>query len=209
VATRDFPNRGGTGIFVYTADRPSLFANIATEIGRQALDIVDARILTTADGFALDTFIVLDAQGEPISEPEQRRVIRRAIKKSLSKPQAEQRPFTRRQDRQSRAFQLPAEISFEPGPSDDTRQMEITASNQPGLVATIASILAAHQISILHARINTYGERVQDQFIVTLPAINDAATEALLDKLQTELLTALNPDSDLPDTPVTREHLSG
>jgi len=206
VATRNFPERGGTGVLVYAADRPSLFANIATELDRQGLDVVDARILTTDNGFALDTFIVLDSAGQLIKDDEQRRAIRHALRKALSTEGLLPKPFARRQDRQSKAFGFPAVVRFEPGNSTATRHMELTANNQPGLIATIALILAEHYVSILNARINTYGERVQDQFTVTLPDLGGAATEELLVKLCTELEIALSPAEDQTVAPITMDH---
>ena len=196
VATRNFPERGGTGVFVYSADRPNLFAAIASSLDREGLGIVDARILTTADGFALDTFIVLDADGELLQSIDQRRAIRHAVRRALEPKQLSPKPNQRRQDRQSKAFLFASTVKFNSGPQPYTRLMEVTCSDQPGLLATIAMILSDHQVAILDARINTYGERVQDQFTILLP--EDELTEKdsqdqLLDRLTESLTTTLDP----------------
>ncbi|MDF1817172.1 MAG: [protein-PII] uridylyltransferase [Immundisolibacteraceae bacterium] len=205
VATRNFPERGGTGLFVYTADRPSLFAVIATELDKQGLDIVDARIITSSNGFALDTFIVLDSNGRPVKARERRRTIRHVIRKALESGSSIPTLPSRRLDRQTKAFRFPAGIHFEPGTTSASRQMELTASNQPGLIATVATILASHYVSILNARINTYGERVQDQFTITLPDLDDTATEALLAELKAEISEALSPDDGQKSAPITMD----
>jgi len=205
VATRNFPERGGTGVIVYAADRPNLFATIARQLDQLRLDIVDARILTMADGFALDTFIVLHADGKIINDDLQRSAICDAIQKALGASQLQPKPSARRQDRQTNAFRFPAVIVFKPGRTPATRRLILTTSDQPGLIATVAIILANHYVSILAARINTYGERVQDQFTITLPNLDDAATDELLATLHTELAAALDPGADQPAAPITMD----
>jgi [protein-PII] uridylyltransferase len=45
---------------VYTKDQPDLFARIVGFFARSGYSIVDAKIHTTAHGYALDSFVVLD-----------------------------------------------------------------------------------------------------------------------------------------------------
>ena len=76
--------------------------------------------------------------------------------------------------------------------------MEVTCSDQPGLLAMIAMILADHQVSILDARINTYGERVQDQFSILLPEQDPSLDDHLLEQLATSLTGTLDPQEAAP-----------
>ncbi|MBL4622942.1 MAG: HD domain-containing protein [Immundisolibacteraceae bacterium] len=193
VATRNFPERGGTGLFVYSADRPNLFAAIASSLDREGLTIVDARILTTANGFALDTFILLDKEGELLQNLDQRRVIRHAVRHALEPEKLAPKPNQRRQGRQSKAFLFTSTINFNPGPQPYARLMEVTCSDRPGLLSTIAMILSEHQVAILDARINTYGERVQDQFTILLPEDDLPQIDKLLEQLEISLSAALDP----------------
>ncbi len=64
---------GGTAIFICTPDTPHLFAACTRALGEMNLTIYDARIITSASGLALDTFIVLDAStGEPLNNDQSR-----------------------------------------------------------------------------------------------------------------------------------------
>lgn len=71
--------------------------------------------------------------------------------------------------------------------------MEVTCSDRPGLLSTIAMILSEHQVAILDARINTYGERVQDQFTILLPEDDLPQIDKLLEQLEISLSAALDP----------------
>ena len=65
-ASNDF--RAVSELTVFTPDHPGLFAQIAGAIAVSGGSIVDAKIFTTSDGFALDVFSVQDAEGGPFGD---------------------------------------------------------------------------------------------------------------------------------------------
>ncbi len=70
VDTRVDTARAVTEITLYTADHPGLFSRIAGALALAGANIVDAKILTLANGMALDTFLVQDQRGGAFDRPE-------------------------------------------------------------------------------------------------------------------------------------------
>ena len=62
--------RGVTEIILYTADHAGLFSRIAGALAVSGANIVDAKIMTMANGMALDTFWVQDWAGRPFDRPD-------------------------------------------------------------------------------------------------------------------------------------------
>jgi [protein-PII] uridylyltransferase len=192
VATRDFPDRGSTGVMVYTRDRKYLFAAITSTLDRLALDIVDARIYTSRDGYALDTFMVCDLNGEPVSDPARRRDIRAALREAL---QADPLPLHapgRRVSRQHKAFQVATEVSFATDLGRDRTVVELITKDRAGLLSQVAQAFAECDLVLQNARVNTYGERAEDAFFIT-DANGHAVTDAArLDQLRAQLARRLD-----------------
>ncbi|MBF0220017.1 MAG: [protein-PII] uridylyltransferase, partial [Gammaproteobacteria bacterium] len=60
--------RGGTAVFIYTPLRDGLFTGVTATLDQLCLNIVDARIHNTRDGWTVDTYIILEADGNPIRQ---------------------------------------------------------------------------------------------------------------------------------------------
>jgi [protein-PII] uridylyltransferase len=182
VATRNFPERGGTGALVYTPDRANLFAAITATLDRLDLDIVDARIYTTADGWALDNFIVLELDGRPVTDPACRLATLAALLAALAPDVLAPQAPSRRIPRARKAFEVPTEVSC----YTDARGrsvLELITTDRPGLLSRVALALARAGVRLDGARINTFGERAEDVFIVAgadgRPVTEPAALAAL------------------------------
>ncbi|MGB2079619.1 MAG: HD domain-containing protein, partial [Vibrio sp.] len=159
--------RGGTEVFVYTQDKASLFAVIAAELDRRSLTIHDAQIMTSKDGYALDTFIVLDQSGEQIDE-DRHELLKTQLEKILN---GESKPSdrTRRPPRQLQHFKVKTKIEFLPMRTGKRSVMELVALDAPGLLAKIGQCFADHHLSLHGAKITTIGEKAEDFFILTSP----------------------------------------
>ena len=192
VATRDFPDRGSTGVMVYTRDRKYLFAAITSTLDRLALDIVDARIYTSHDGYALDTFLVSDLNGGPISDPTRRRDIRAALRDVLTSHALPVLPNGRRISRQHKAFRVPTEVSFATDLGRDRTVVELITKDRPGLLSQVARAFAECELVLQNARVNTYGERAEDAFFVTDTAGHAVTDANRLDQLREQLAQRLD-----------------
>ena len=75
-------------------------------------------------------------------------------------------------------------------PADDRTQMTLVCSDRPGLLAQVAAVLREHRLRVHDARIATFGERVEDFFL--LSDEQDAPLGgAQCDTLRAALLAAL------------------
>lgn len=181
--------RGGTEIFIYCPDQPRLFATVAGELDRKNLSIHDAQIITSRDGYALDTFVVLEPDGAPLA-PDRHDSLKTALEKALSDTDVNiQR--ARRASPKLRHFSVPTEVSFIHTRGNKRTLMELVALDMPGLLAQVGAIFADAGISLRGAKITTIGERVEDLFILSDHERKALAPETC-DYLHARLTSELN-----------------
>ncbi|WP_394213154.1 bifunctional uridylyltransferase/uridylyl-removing protein GlnD [Enterovibrio calviensis] len=176
--------RGGTEIFVYSEDRPSLFARVVASLDKKNLSVHDAQIMTSKDGFALDTFMVLDANNDAISADRHEK-IREGVTLALMQDGAITIPV-RRAPRKLMAFNVKTQVTFLPTRTGRRTLLELVALDMPGLLARVGAVFARQKVSLQAAKITTIGERAEDFFIVT-----DGERQALTEETQQALREAL------------------
>ena len=189
---------GGTQIFIYTPDTDNLFATTTSALDQLNLTIVDARIITSADGFTLDTYIVLDEQGTPISNDAARiAAIRDSLTESLRDPERFSDILQRRMPRRHRHFQVPTQIIISNDIVHDHTIVDVQALDRPGLLARIGQLFAQFNLRVQNARIATLGERVEDVFFVTDQHGQPLSDPALCERLQQEMKAELDGNKEI------------
>ncbi|WP_257784176.1 bifunctional uridylyltransferase/uridylyl-removing protein GlnD [Vibrio scophthalmi] len=157
--------RGGTEVFVYHKDQHALFATVVAELDRRNFNVHDAQVMTSKDGYVLDTFMVLDQHGDAIEVGRHKAVI-----KHLTHVLQDGRPTkirTRRTPRNLQHFKVKTKVDFLPSKSKKRTTLEFVALDTPGLLATVGATFADLNINLHAAKITTIGERAEDLFIIT------------------------------------------
>ncbi|ART79627.1 bifunctional uridylyltransferase/uridylyl-removing protein GlnD [Oceanisphaera avium] len=160
------PSRGGSELFIYCPDSPNLFGRVAAALDQKNLNIHDAQIMTSKDGYALDTFIVLEPDGQPVSGDRLAELCQRLTDTLVSKhaPLIRIRPPSRRH----REFSVLTQVNFLHTKRSHKRSvMELIALDTPGLLARLGNIFSQLNLNLHAAKITTIGERVEDFFSLT------------------------------------------
>ncbi|KAF0139417.1 MAG: protein-PII uridylyltransferase, partial [Rhodospirillaceae bacterium] len=152
IECRQDPLRSGTEIVIYTSDHPGLFSQMAGAIALTGESIVDARIITLANGMALDTFWI---QG-PVEN----------VLKGNMRSEWEFRKRGRSFPSRTRVFKVPPRCIIDNNASKTHTVVEINGRDRPGFLFDVTSTLTALSLQISSAQIATYGERVVDVFYV-------------------------------------------
>ncbi len=187
--------RGGTELFIYCRDMPGLFATVATILGHKGLNIHDAQIMNSKDGYVMDTFVVLEPNGDAVAE-ERLPALRKGLTNALNNPDMllpKPRPLSRRH----RQFMVPTRVTFLPNKGDRKHTLiELTALDRPGLLAQIGAVFQQCAVIVHAAKITTIGERVEDFFSLTRRN-GDLLGPDDEQRLREKLVAELNPDDDV------------
>lgn len=173
---------------VYTRDQPELFARLCGFFARLGYTIVDARIHTTRHGFALDSFALLEADTPLSPYRDMIAYIDHELAEELVRQPPLAPPPARRLSRQARHRPFSPQISLRADESGQHQVLEIGAIDRPGLLYEIARLLSRYGIAVHAAKISTLGERVEDTFLVSGAALQDASQ---LIRLEQEVLDVL------------------
>ena len=184
--------RGSAEVFVYAKNQDFIFAHSTAVMDQLNLNVVDARIITTsADGFTLNSYHVLEQSGEPISDHLRQVQICVRLKEALSKISKAPIKVQRREPRLIRHFKVPTQVYFHEDPQHRFTIIELIATDRPGLLSKVGRAFASGGARLFNARISTIGSRAEDIFQITdrdnLP-IDDLALRETLKKTIIELV---------------------
>lgn len=181
---------------VYTEDHPGLFSRLTGAIALSGASIQDARIFTTKDGMALDTFRIQDADGNVFKEKEKLEKLEKNIKETLSDNLSPKDVFDKRRVKKKRTdvFKVEPRILIDNKASNSRTVIEINGRDRIGYLFELSQILVDLKISINSAHIATYGERAITVFFVRDIFGHKITSEKKLEKIQNELMSVLKAD---------------
>lgn len=190
VRARPFMVEDSLQVMVYTPDREDLFASICAFFWAHALDVLDARIHTTREAYALDTFIVLFAQTQ-IDPNILASNLATSLTQHLSAPNPQNLPKVSTVSplsRMSRAFPIEPKVELQPAVGADEWRLAIMATDRPGLLAQLAQVFVAFKVNVISAKVMTLGERVEDIFMIHAPQL---ASERILRQFERTIYSQL------------------
>jgi [protein-PII] uridylyltransferase len=161
--------RDRTEMLLFTPDHPGLFMKMAGAIALSGASIVDARIFTTADGMALDSFGIQNADDRTaVADPRRLERIRRNIELALEGKLWLDRALAGRRSLPPRTevFHVEPRVLIDNNASRTHTVIEVNGRDRPGLLYDVAKALKDLGMVIFTAHIGTYGERVVDVFYV-------------------------------------------
>jgi [protein-PII] uridylyltransferase len=156
----------GIQVMVYTPDQPYLFARICGFFSRIHYNIMEAKIHTTQHGYALDSFLVMDASNDKTNYRDVMNYIEYELAQQITSAEAPPAPQGGRVNRQLKHFPITPNVSIA-ADEKGRHVLSIVAGDRPGLLARIAYVLARHHINLRSAKINTLGARAEDTFHIS------------------------------------------
>jgi [protein-PII] uridylyltransferase len=178
----------GMQVLVYTPDVPELFARICGYFDQAGFSILDAKIHTANNGYAIDTFQVVS----PILADHYRELAA-MVEAELDRAIAERGPLPPpgkgRVSRRVKSFPVAPRVDLRPDEKAQRWLLSVSASDRAGLLYLIARVLAHHRINLQLAKVTTLGERVEDTFLIDGPELQHNKAQIAI---ETELLQALN-----------------
>ncbi|MGV3569570.1 MAG: [protein-PII] uridylyltransferase [Ramlibacter sp.] len=187
VRARMSPVGEGLQVLVYTPDQTDLFARICGYFEQAGFSILDAKIHTASNGYALDTFQVVTSM-----LPEHYRELCNMVENDLAATITAAGPLPApsrgRVSRRVRSFPVPPRVDLRPDEKAQRWLLSISASDRVGLLYSVARVLAQHNLNLQLAKVSTLGERVEDTFLIDGPELQQNRAQM---EIETELLQAI------------------
>lgn len=194
---------GATQIFVRSKGRKNVFAAVASALDQMNLNIQDARIYNSNSGYTVDTFFVLNQDGEPLGDdPKVLTRIQEALLDELRLVDDYSDVISRRMPRRLKHFTMPTRTSLSNDMISGYTVLEVISPDRPGLLACIGRIFLKFDIHLQNAKIATLGERVEDVFFITDDEGEPLSDPALCEALQREICEQLDKRATKTSTSV-------
>jgi [protein-PII] uridylyltransferase len=187
--------RAVSEITVYTPDHPGFFAQVTGAIAAAGGSIVDAKVFTTSDGFALDIFSVQDAEGGPFGDAARIERLRQTILR-IVRGEAWPGALIAKRPAKSKtsAFNVACRVKFDNEASHTASVLEVRGPDRVGFLYDVSMALFESGLTISSAMIATYGERVVDVFYVRDGFGHKITHPERIKAVETRLLKAIKGD---------------
>lgn len=158
--------RGGTEIFIHTKSKECVFALVTSALSQLVLDVIEAQTITSSSGYIYHTYFILEEDGSIVSEPDRIHSIQTTLEEKLSQNNFSLPTHSQRLSRSQKQFSLKTTVQFYEDLENNQTIMTIKASNRPALLSHVGQALIECKVFLENAKISTFGEKVEDVFII-------------------------------------------
>ncbi|MEN8763128.1 MAG: [protein-PII] uridylyltransferase, partial [Thiogranum sp.] len=183
--------RGGSALFIYTPLIDRLFSRTTALLDQLGLTITDARVITSKRDYAIDTYLLLNAAGEPIVDHYQLEEISTLMEKVLYSEDEPSSSVSRPAERRLRHFQVPTRVYFHTDEKSQRTIVELFTTDFPGLLSNVGQVFDDSDVSLQNAKIATFGSQAEDVFYVS-GRDDRPLTEEQQDELRETLIHSLD-----------------
>jgi [protein-PII] uridylyltransferase len=165
----DESNLKATELLVIAPDHHGLFSLISGLVSASGYDVVNAKIITRSDGYALDTFFIQNKNRQPIIEEHSKKKLLKIISQGLEGNFNVEKALNKRWEEipaRFRAIKAPTRVIIDNNMSDEYSILEIKCKNAPGVLYRITKVITSLGLQINTANVSTYGDRVVDIFYI-------------------------------------------
>ncbi len=191
VLLRPQTQSGSAEVFVYTQNQDYLFSLCTATLDQLGLTILDAKIMTSADDYALNSFQILEQSGTRIKDLYREIHICNSLRKNLLQKRVKTQRNLHYTSRQAKHFPVATHIDFQNDTHNQQTVMALITTDRPGLLSQIGKAFRKCDITLHNAKITTIGSRVEDMFYITDRLTNKPIEPAHQKKLQDKILHIL------------------
>jgi [protein-PII] uridylyltransferase len=170
VKARLAPGGEGMQVLVYALDQSDLFARICGYFDESDFSILDARVHTTRNGHALDSFQII-APNLAEHYRELTTMVESRLAKTIDARGPLPPPKLGRVSRRVKSFPVTPRVVLRPDDKAQRWLLSISASDRNGLLYCVSRVLAQYEVSVELAKITTLGERAEDTFLISGPQL--------------------------------------
>jgi len=183
-----------TQLLVIAPDHHGLFSLISGLVSASGYDVVNAKIITRSDGYALDTFFIQNKNRQPIIEEHSKKKLLKVISQGLEGNFNVEKALNKRWEEipaRFRAIKAPTRVIIDNNMSDEYSILEIKCKNAPGVLYRITKVITSLGLQINTANVSTYGDRVVDIFYIKDAFGSKIDNNKSMDKVKMSILKTL------------------
>ena len=189
-------------ILVFVKDQDALFERIASYFHEQQINIYEAQIHTSSNGYALDSFLVESPRftGDTLSFAkiiEENLAAKLDLAQPLTAPDIDNTELsaTSPGQRRSRSFPVRPRIQLDHEENGRYWRLQINTTDTPGILYSLAHVFSQFKINLRMARLLTLGERVEDVFIIEGKALEQQQSQLGFERAIIDALNELLPST--------------